>query len=308
MSMAAAHVSEGPASVSGAPLWSRVALRWMFMIAALLVIGPLAGRLTGALRASDGSHFATPLTGVSTGAGLIAGFGALALALLLGAPAGRMFGPRFGLKILAFVLLWAAWRTGPVDELLRTAQSDAPMRRLGIEALVLGLPGLAAVAIVLRLSRSTTGAEREEYHGKASRVLPSFVATMVGAAAGAAFGGWLVAIEPLKGQAVAAACFGGIAAGAAGRLAGSMIDDRVPPLGVATGIVLVAVLGPWVTLAVSGSGAALIDACYAGRMFPLGHIEPLDWLAGGVLGMPVGIAWAGSMMSKGKCEGNPDTR
>lgn len=303
MTTAAAPAHGEAISAPGHHQWSRVALRWVFMASALLIVGPVAGRLTGALRASDGSHFATPLTGVSTGAGLIAGFGAMALALVLAAPAGRMFGARFGLKIFAFVLAWAAWRTGPVDELLRTAQSDAPMRRLGIEAIVLGLPALAAVAALLRFSRSASEAERHEFEARPGKIVPAFLLIMVGAAAGAGFGGWLIAIEPLKGQAIAAAFFGGIAGGAAGRLAGSTVDDRVPPLGIVAGIVLASMLGPWLTLSISGSGASLIDACYAGRMFPLGNIEPLDWLAGGFLGLPVGIAWAGSMMNKSKGEG-----
>lgn len=281
---------------------ARASLRWAFTLAALLVVGPIAGLLTGALRNTDGSVHATCLVTESPMQGILAGVGVIVLAAALALPAGRIFGPRFGLRTAGFVICWAAWRTGTVDELLRTAQGSAPLPRLALEGLILAVPAVAAAYLILRLSRSSVPAEIEEFAvgaDPAPKLLSlTSLAACAGGLIGAAFLGWLVAIEPLKGQAVFAAFFGGIAAGALGRLAGSGVNKIVPPLPLVLSIVLVSILGPLSPLAVHGSGQAVLDASYAGTLFMLGNITPLDWLGGGLVGLPVGMAWVGSMMEK----------
>ncbi|MBX3363195.1 MAG: hypothetical protein KF866_00390 [Phycisphaeraceae bacterium] len=282
--------------------WSRVAIRWSITLSALLVVGPLVGRLTGSLRNVDGSIHATPLVSLSPLTGMLGALVGVVAACTLGAVGGRWFGPRFALRTAGFVLCWAAWRTGTMDEILRTAQGSTPLRSLALEGLVLGAAVLVGVYLMLRCSRPVHAAEREEFGSGHSRhamgvfVLASALAVVVGAA-GAGFAGWLIAVEPLKGQAIFAAFFGGIAAGAFGRLAGSLICERVSPMALVGGIVVAAIVAPLTPL-IFQSGAVM-DRAYAGTLFKAAYVLPLDWLGGGLVGVPIGIAWVGSMMDKG---------
>src|SRR5260221_641047 len=58
--------------------------RWTIFLLCLCIVGPAAGALTGALRASDGSHAASPLFCTSPAIGLATGLAALGLALVMG--------------------------------------------------------------------------------------------------------------------------------------------------------------------------------------------------------------------------------
>ena len=118
------------------------------------------------------------------------------------------------------------------------------------------------------------------------------MACAIGLAAGA-LAAWLVAVTPLKGQDVMAAVAAGAAAAAAARLA----DIRVPLAPVAVPLAVLAVLGPVAGLVLSGSGD-VVAASYQGALAPIAQITPLDWIAGALLGIPLGAGWAGSMIEK----------
>jgi len=119
-------------------------------------------------------------------------------------------------------------------------------------------------------------------------VLP--VAIIAGAAAG-----WFIGVNPHKGQAVFAAIAAGVIGGAAGRL----VDFEVSLPSLMLPIVVLAVLGPLSGYAMAGGGGAqVVQAAYKGTLFPLANITALDWIAGALLGIPMGVAWAGSMTEK----------
>lgn len=263
-------------------------VRWMFYVAAMMVVGPLAAGLLSGLRAADGSPAATPLASTAPVGGMLRGLLAMAIALGFGAAASRVSGMHAGLTTAGLVMAWVAWRSGEVHELIREAHSAGPLTRLSIEGAIFGAAGVL-MACVLVLAAKGEGTARQRLLGSGRGTV---VACAIGLAAGA-LAAWLVAVTPLKGQAVMAAVAAGAAAAAAARLA----DIRVPLAPVAVPLAVLAVLGPVAGLVLSGSGN-VVAASYQGALAPIAQITPLDWIAGALLGIPLGAGWAGSMIEK----------
>ena len=288
-------------------------VRWAFYLAALLLVGPLAASLLGGLRAPGGGPDATPLVSSSPAMGVALALAALAIALALGALAARLVGTMAGMSTAGLVVAWASWRTGTVDELVRTAQSGRPLISLAIEGLIFGVCGLGIILIIASMGRAhaeaiarrtqdnpqqapppagfgaqLTTSLHEVFKGKGIAIALPIAIVAGGAAA------MFIAGSPLKGQAIAAAIVGGIAVGAASRL----VDVGATFTTMVIAVAALAVLGPLSGVATAGTGAGLVRATYAGTLFPLAWITPLDWIAGGLLGIPMGVSWAGSMMEK----------
>jgi hypothetical protein len=264
-------------------------IRWTIYILALCVFGPLAGMLTGSLRATDGSHAATPLSCTNTGMGLLMGLGAVGIALLLGVIAAKLQGVAAGFSTAGIILAWAAWKTGTIDDMIRTSQSGSPLIAQSLEGVVFGVL-IAGVALAIWLMGGKGDGKdlkQKLLHG-AGTALP--VAVIAGAAAA-----WFIAVTPIKGQAV----FGAIAAGVVGAAAAKLVDGSITLPTLVVPIVALAVLGPLSGYAVAGGTATgVVQASYAGRLFPLANITALDWIAGAMIGIPLGVAWAASMVEK----------
>jgi hypothetical protein len=106
--------------------------------------------------------------------------------------------------------------------------------------------------------------------------------------------GWLFAPESLKGQTFAAAAAGGMF----GALALKMAARTVKPLWVFVGVAVLACAGPAVAAVYYGTGTGIVRPVYAGLhggVLPLVRILPLDWLAGALVGVPIGLSWGGAM-------------
>jgi hypothetical protein len=267
-------------------------LRWTIYLAAAFVFGPIAGTLTGSLHATDGSHSATPLVCASPSSGLLMGLAAMGIALVVGLVAARLLGAAPGMTAAGIVVAWAAWRTGDVDELIRTAQSGRPLTILAAEGAIFGCLAVAmclAIVIVAPDGKAVAPPTlRDRFWGGPTTPVAVLIALF---AAGVA--AWFVGVTPLKGQAVFAAIAAGTLAAAAGRLA----DFRLPLASLSIPIAALAVVGPLAGMAIAGS-QAVVQMSYKGTLFPLANIAPLDWVAGGLLGIPQGVSWAGSMIEK----------
>lgn len=286
-------------------------IRTTIYVLALCLLGPIAGTLTGALRAADGSHAASPLFCTTPALGLLCGIGALVIALLLGLIASRLVSVACGFTAAGLVMAWAAWRTGQIDDMIRTSQSGQPLLSQCLEGVVFGALGLGVAvaiwvvgkrethahdqpkspddAIFELLSKGIAAAFLKVFRGRGgATVIP--VALIAGAAAA-----WFIGVSPLKGQAVFAAITAGVLAAAAGRL----VDADVSLPSLVLPVVALAVLGPLSGYAIAGGGATqIVAASYKNALFPVANITALDWVAGAMLGVPIGVAWAGSMLEK----------
>ncbi|MBX3376940.1 MAG: hypothetical protein KF678_08055 [Phycisphaeraceae bacterium] len=267
--------------------------RWSIYFLALLLAGPAAGSLMHLARTADGGQ-GTALVNTSPLLGLLAAAGALAIAAVIGLLSVRIIGFAHALTAAGYILAWAAWKSGDVSDLIRTAGSGAPLTRLSVEGLLLGIPTCAIVWFMHRLSIAAP---------TKLRLTPNTLVCILTATAAGGVAAWLIAATPLKGQAVFAAIAGGVFAAAASRL----VDFSAPIPTMFIPIVLLSIIGPLTGLFMSGA-SGVVPSLYKGSLFPLAHITPLDWIAGGLLGIPMGVSWAGSMIEKRHPEAAPSAQ
>lgn len=267
----------------------RSVLRWTLPILALLVLGPLAYALTTRLRNGVGGPDATLLVGQSLLAGLGAGLVALLLAAAGGYASLRLTDERTALRTAGFTLAWAAWGTGAMDDIYRLAGSPAGILAVAFEGLLVAAAALALLLLLLAPEHADAPKPLRSILSPAS-----LAALGVGAAVTAA-ATFVTVPNAIRGQAVLGAIAAAIAGAAAARLATASMDDRPSRLALHLGPVLPAVVAPLVLFAVPGLAkldrAAALDALPA-----LARLQPLDWLAGVLLGAPLGLAWVGSML------------
>ncbi len=273
-------------------------LRWTIYLAAVLVVGPLAGAMTAWLRAPDGGTHATPLVSTSPVLGLAAGLGAVGVALAAGFIAVRHLGAKPAMSTAGLVLAWAAWRTGTIDQIVRQNDSAGVLWMLAAEGAIFGLAGVLMPLLIGLIERLDQDDDAPTSAAAAESVRGAFNWKSMGGpvVAGVIAGGivaWAVAQTPLKGQAVAAAILGAVFASAAARL----VDVRASLPTLAMPVAILAVLGPLSGI-VMGASTNLLVAGRNGALFPLANILPLDWIAGGLLGIPLGVAWANSLIEK----------
>src|SRR5262249_39973802 len=133
-------------------------------------------------------------------------------------------------------------------------------------------------------------------HGKGEKPLPALAGAILGAAAVCAVLAWFLAVSGAKGQTFMAALIGALGAGVAAQMVARSKDLHVTPVTPILPIALVALAGPLVAVALHG--ARLVDAVYAGTVFSLARPLSLDWAAGAVIGVPIGLGWAGSMLDR----------
>ena len=90
----------------------------------------------------------------------------------------------------------------------------------------------------------------------------------------------------------AAATVGALVATVVGRV----IDARTPTWSYVAVISVLGVASPVSAGLIHGS--EIVTASYSGDLLPLAHMAPLDWIAGAFLGVPLGSAWAASMIER----------
>lgn len=292
---------------------SRSVIRWTFYLAAALVIGPLAGELVAMVEAADGGPHATAMVAGSIGAGWLATLAAWGLAGAAGLAAARLLGLKVGLSVAGLVLVWAAARSGSVEEIVRISGAAAAGSSGGgggagrgvliaraVEGAIIGVLTTALFAAMVLVARPDGAHETmdgdDEIHGVSAlvahvRTLGFVISVLVAAAVGGVVV-WVLAREGLKLQTIGAVTVAAILMGAAGRVA----DHRSPSVFIGAAIVILAVVGPLV--AVFTHGAELVDAAYTGMLHPLARPAPLDWAAGAMLGSRWGLDWSASLMEK----------
>lgn len=278
-------------------------VKWGIGLTAFFVIGPLAARAVGALRSASGSAEVSLLRSDSPVLGLAAGLLAIAVAAAIGLLGARMLSTRFGFGVASLTLAWSAWRTGTVPGVVRDAATHgstarAVMMSFALEALIVGAAGVALAWALYRGGKPSLGFKDpplpnpDPTPAPAAAVLATFAAALAAGAAGA----WFVGVEPLKGQAIAAAVAAGIAGGLAAEGVSSVFKRSAHPIVVMGAMALLGVLAPLAAALLYGSR---LDAMiYSGRVPPFAVALPLDHLAGTLLGVPLGITWARSLMEK----------
>lgn len=296
-------------------------------ILALFVLGPIAGGLTGSLRAADGSGQATLLLGTMPIMGILAGLVTLVFACGVGVFASRLNGSRSGLNSAGIVVAWAASQTATIDAILRRADSAAPLTTLAIEGLVFGLLAVPVAAIIWQaglgrglhaalhplpdgspslagyLTASPTHASgskglRAEHESLFAAILRAVTRPSgLGAIGATIVVGFVISSfvcqDTLKGQAILAAALTGIIAVPVGRLAGEALKEQPPLAAFVAGFAVLGLVGPLAAKFMQGSD--IIATLYRGDLLGVAAPVTLDWIAGACIGLPLGEAWFVSM-------------
>lgn len=258
---------------------------WAFYAFALFVVGPAVRFLLIGTPAAWGGENATPLASASPVIGLVRAVAALLLAGGVGFALARFASPGRGMIAMGFALAWAPFSTARADELIRSAQSTAPLLRLVIEGVLLGALAVLIVRIVARRDLETS---RPTEPGAMGPVVLGIVVCCVVAA----IAGWLVARSHEPGQALGAAFAGGLF----GMLVARVLAPQAPVPVLFVGLMILAPVSPLAGAMLESGGA--VPAVYEGSFTALARILPLDWIAGALLGAPVGAAWAESMIER----------
>lgn len=258
-------------------------LRWVVAAVALLVVGPLLAALSHVVSSPTVSATASPLISTSPGLAFVVWLAVIALAGGYGLFAATLTTWRLGVACTGFALLWCAWGTPRLDDIVR-ASDASPVTGMALDGFVATLIACALGLVTIKRTA------KETFAVKAS---PQHIAMSLGAVAGASLlVAFLLARSDHVGQALATTIVAGWLAGAAGRAVGVHVPTPV----LLAGFPIAALLSPIIgSMLVSGG---LREAVYGGSVSGLLRVTPIDWAAGVLIGFPVGTAQAESMIAK----------
>jgi hypothetical protein len=187
-----------------------------------------------------------------------------------------------------------------MDDILRAAPSSATLWWMAVEGLIFGLLAVGMCALIVGVARRSAdgapvGDEKVEVRVKSAfrelakpgNAIPIAIAVVV-----TGLLSWWLVVSELKGQAVLGVTLAILAGVAAGRVAAF----HTPPQVFMVAIVVLAVAAPACTAAIQGGN--LLEVTYQNRLWPIARPVPLDWIAGGLLGAPIGLAWAASLVER----------
>lgn len=263
-------------------------INWAVFGVAALIAGPLAGRLVEMASPVNGASDPTALLSSSPVVSVALYAAAFAIACVVGVVAARLTQVGVALSAAGIVLAWAAWRTERVEEVFRFGHQGGAFWTLAIEGLLMAAGGIIVGACILKASEKLSQ-DKHEFDGLFSG--QSFAGLGAGLFAGA-MAAWAIARSDAVGQTFAAAVAAGIAAAVVGRI----VSVRAPLLAFVAAGSLLAFAGPAVG-AVMNSGDA-VRAAYSGTLVPIARVMPIDWIAGILIGVPIGASWAAAMVHK----------
>lgn len=267
--------------------------RWIILAIAMFIFGPIAGATASWLRAVDGSHEASPIissSGFVGQMGIAIGF---SLAILAGIYAARHFGPRTGLFAAGLVLVWTAAGAGSVDGIVRLSNEPSVFRTLAIEGLFVGyLTFIVGLATVSASGRQDSPARNlSARFTQQAKETPRMLGALAVCAVAGAMAATIVARSSLPAQAIMAAA----AAGVAGAMAALLVHQNTRAHWMLGALCVLAIAGP---ASAYFAHTDVVREMYRGSLIPLARITPLQWAAGLLLGVPVGLSWGASMIKK----------
>ncbi|MFG0299217.1 MAG: hypothetical protein ACF8K1_06430 [Phycisphaerales bacterium JB047] len=270
--------------------------QWISRAVALGVIGPIAAELAGRVVAPDGSKQHTLLSGASLGAGIMALLSVGLLVALMGFLGAALGGRRESLLGMGFVLGWVAWTSGRLGRVYQLSPDSSTLIMLAVEALVLLLIVLVVGALLSRNDESDPISSFKPDRLRGWLQNKAMLGAMVGALAASGAVAWLFGRSDLPGQSIGVGFLAGIMAGVVGAMiAGSMSEEKgghsgTPFAPVMLGVMLCGVLVPLVGIITPGA-ESLAELVYKGSLPGYLIVSPTAWIAGALIGVPVGHSW-----------------
>jgi len=297
------------------PPMLKATLKWALILASLLALGPVVSRLMMNVRDVDGGRAVTFLVnGDFTGA-LVVLAALVGSMLLVGLIGAKLFGLGTGLTCAGFVAAWTATAEGNLESIVRRAGGGEDLVKLGAEGLLLTvLAGVMAV-VFGKVAAGAAGGARADggavmtvassnargrspwglfTDGDASRDNPLPV-ILIGLGAGlmvAVAVVWLLALSGARNQTLASAIGAGIAAGAVSHAVSAGRSYALSVLVPILSIAVLAFVAPIIVKSVEGQ--RLLARVYDGSVLNIARPVSLDWVAGALIGVPLGMSWANS--------------
>jgi hypothetical protein len=290
----------------------RNALHWAAGLAAALAVGPLAGAVLARVFDERGDHVVS-LLGASNALMAVVGTALVFVGALVMGRVGRAIGGvALGMMCAGLVMAWGAYGLGNVEEAVRGTQSGSFFGVLAGEGLVLGLLAAGLMLHLAMPSMHEQGEPSGSTTGKGSGLVGAVLGGLVRVRNGSGMGtllqcvlvsavvvaavGALCATHVGRGQSIFAAFCGALAAGVAAQVTAAAAQARISPAVPALGLSLAALAGPIIAIVLHGN--ALVPDALAGNLAWVSRILPLDWAAGAVLGVHVGMGWAGATLAQ----------
>jgi hypothetical protein len=261
--------------------------RWISIGLGLLLAGVLAAQAVRFMASPRGAPGPTALQAASPAAATAGVLGAFVVGTVVAAAVGRLVNAVVGLFVLGWGIAVLAMQTSAVHEV---AFGEGSAMLLAVETLLLALVTAGSVVAVFRMAGPLRDIEPDVYGHHPHSILS------LAAARSAATGlllipaVWIIAQSPMKGQAIAAAFLGGMAAGVTSRL----VSPHVQPILIFPAAIAAGALGQVLGAVLTGEG--LREALVAGRLSPLLLPMPLDIAGGAIAGVAIGIGWAKSFL------------
>jgi hypothetical protein len=222
----------------------------------------------------------------------LATLGCLTVGIAIAALVGRLINAVVGLFTLGCGLGVLAMRAGTVEDLAFSAGAAGPaLRGMAIETLLWAVAIGTASVLTFRLAGPLPDAveiddpRRDGPFGR-NAFLSLAAGLLVLPAA------WLLALSPMKGQALGAVVVGSMVAGLGGRL----LAPRVPPVLLFAAPCLAAALGQMVVSTLVTPATPLGNLFVSGAIPRVAVPMPIDWAAGGTVGVALGIGWSRSFL------------
>jgi hypothetical protein len=280
-----------PFAVNIIPRMKTALSKWILYLLASLAIGPGLYRLTSAITDEHGGQSAI----LSDSASPVWMVAACFLAALCASGAFAWIGAKTvdeptGYILAGICLVWTAWPLANLESLTRLHESELPVYRIALENLA--CMGIAFV-IVWIASRQRLEADSPTTESIGGQKIATAVCIGAIAAAGACY---LVANNGLKGQTIAGAVAAGIAAAVVSQFVHGSINARTRPFIPLASLSVVAACGPVVASMLHG--VKLEALVTSGDVLPLARPLSLEWPAGGLIGIALGLSWASGAMQR----------
>ncbi|MDG1899192.1 MAG: hypothetical protein P8I74_04945 [Phycisphaerales bacterium] len=266
-----------------------VARNWIIMLAALALSIVTFQVIEPTLLSSQGSFGPTILQSQTPAAACLAMLASLVVGTIIAAGVSRCFQCSTGLLVLGIGMGWLALHLQTVTEVAL----HGSFHLLVLEGLVWSVV-ILVIAIVIARSAGPMIQPMLDPGEPAPDWAASPEAIKMGAAGLAALPVvWLVAQSPFKGQVLAATIIGSIAAGLVGRL----IAPTVQPYLLFATVCLFGALGQWVA-GIMIPADQLETTITSGGLPRIALPLPIDYAAGTLIGLPLGLQWGSSFIQK----------
>ena len=223
----------------------------------------------------------------------------LLVSLAVAIVVGRVVNAAVGAFVLGAGIAVLSMRCGThLDQLF----SGGPSGLIVLETLIWGLVVLVMIAVLFRFTGPLPEqpGKRAEDAFRPSAVFSGPALKSCIAGIGMLFAIWILGVNDLKGQMIAACLIGGVLAGVGGRL----LAPWEQPILIFAAPVIFGAMGQAYAL---GTNDDPTGAWLSGTQSPLGMPMPMDIAAGSLMGVAIGLAWArGRAVENGS--GDPASR